>query len=212
MWAHHRIFVSGNIFSLWSNYILCCFIVAENLPGHYADYRNPLNQISAQSNHFVSPASISIFCPNWHIAKQVLSRHLLFSSNFLCQLTYTNHCHIPIFSSICLLNLPQQISKVSIQREALWRKYKLGLSKWYNFFYSALLCPNYHTPQNYSSIHLSIWAQIQHPYFCPMWYFAKQVPSKLLHLSWKFAKTVSLVDDHTQPKLRPIGLVNFPYR
>ncbi len=83
---------------------------------------------------YVSPASISIFCPNWHIAKQVLSRHLLLSSNFLCHLTYTNHCHIPIFSSIFLLNLPQQISKVSIQREALWRKYKLGLSKWYKLF------------------------------------------------------------------------------
>ena len=95
---------------------------------------SPSSKLQLSQIIYVSPGSIYILWPNWHVAKQVLYRPLPLSSNFLCHLTYTNHCHIPIFSSIFLLNLPQQIYKVSIQREALWRKYKLGLSKWYKLF------------------------------------------------------------------------------
>ena len=79
---------------------------------------------------YVSPASIFIFCPDWHIAKQVLSIPLLLPSNFLVNLPYPNHFHMIIFSSIFLVNLSQEISKVSTSREALWSKYYLGLPKW----------------------------------------------------------------------------------
>ena len=162
MWAHNPIFFSVNIFSLWSNYILYCFIIAENLPGHDPAHITSLHQILAhliypislnifpnflfsgehcegstifiypngmkfvQFLHmtrlpsssklqlnpiiYVSPASISIFWPDWHIAKQVLSRPLLLPSNFLGSLSYPNIWHMPIFSYICLVNIPQQIS------------------------------------------------------------------------------------------------------
>ena len=81
-----------------------------------------------------------------------------------------------------------------------------------SIFYSAFLCPNNHPPPNASSIHSLFWAQLQHSYLCPVWYFAKQVPPRLLLLSWKFVKTVFLVTDHPQPKLTPISHVHFPYR
>ena len=75
------------------------------------------------SSKLQSPGSISIILPDWHIAKQVLSRPLLLPSNFLGTLPYPNHCHMIIFSSIFLVNLSQEISKVSTSREALWSKY-----------------------------------------------------------------------------------------
>ena len=105
------------------------FIQCLHMPKLSPSSKLQLNQII-----YVSPASILIFCPDWHIAKQVLSIPLRLPSNFLVNLPYPNHFHMPIFRSIFLLNLPQQISKVSIQREALWRKYKLELSKWYKNF------------------------------------------------------------------------------
>ena len=73
-----------------------------------------LLQIAAQANYYVSPGSIYILWPDWHVAKQVLYRPLLLPSNFLGTLPYPNHCHVIIFRSIFLVNLPQKISKVSI--------------------------------------------------------------------------------------------------
>ena len=81
-----------------------------------------------------------------------------------------------------------------------------------SIFYSTFLCPNNHPPPNASSIHSLFWAELQHSYLCPVWWFAKQVPPRLLLLSWKFVKTVFLVTDHPQPKLTPISHVHFPYR
>ena len=81
-----------------------------------------------------------------------------------------------------------------------------------SIFYGAFLCPSNHPPQNFSSIHSLFWAQLQYSYFCPAWYFAKQVLPRILLLRWKFVKTVFLVTDHHQPKLTPISHVHFPYR
>ena len=50
MWDHHPIFYSGHILSLWGNYILYCFIIAKNLPGHDPTYITSLHQIWA---HFI---------------------------------------------------------------------------------------------------------------------------------------------------------------
>ena len=68
---------------------------------------------------YVSPGSIYILWPDWYVAKQVLSRPLLLPSNSLGTLPYPNHCHMIIFNSIFLVNLSQEISKVSTSREAL---------------------------------------------------------------------------------------------
>jgi hypothetical protein len=160
MWAHHPIFYSCHIFSLWSNYIIYYFIISENLPGHDHTYVTYLHQIWA---HFIYPISLTNF-------SKFKSRE--------------EHCE----GSITL-----HVQIVSI-------------------FYSGFLCPNNHPPPNFSSIHSLFWAQLQHAYFCSVWNFAKQVPPRVLHLSWKFVKTVFLVDDHPQSKLTPIGHVHFPYR
>ena len=90
-------------------------------------------------------------------------------------------------------------------KEVLWHVQIVSI------FYGAFLCPNNHPPPNASSIHSLFWAQLQHSYLCPVWYFAKQVPPRLLLLSWKFVKTVFLVTNRPQPKLMPISNVHFPY-
>ena len=48
---------------------------------------------------------------------------LLLPSNFSGTIPCPNHCHMIIFSSIFLVNLSREISKVSTLREALWSKY-----------------------------------------------------------------------------------------
>ena len=80
---------------------------------------SPYSKFQLNQIIYVSPGSISILWPDWHIAKQVLSRTLLLPSNFLVTLPYPNHCHMIIFSSIFLVNLSQEIPTVSILREAL---------------------------------------------------------------------------------------------
>src|SRR5215216_6081831 len=85
------------------------FIQCLHMPKLSPSSKLQLNQII-----YVSPASIFIFYPNWNIAKQVLFIPLLLPSKFLVNLPYPNNCHIPIFNSICLVNLPWKISKVSI--------------------------------------------------------------------------------------------------
>ena len=82
-----------------------------------------LLQIAAQSNRLCEPRFNLYLWPNWHVAKQVLSRPLLLPSNSLGTLPYPNHCHMIIFSSIFLVNLSREIYKVSTSREALWSKY-----------------------------------------------------------------------------------------
>ena len=44
MWAQPQILVSGQIFTLWSNYILYCSIISENLPEHSHDHKTSLHQ------------------------------------------------------------------------------------------------------------------------------------------------------------------------
>ena len=78
-----------------------------------------------------------------------------------------------------------------------------------SIFYSAFQCPNNHPPPNVSSIHSLFWAQLQHSYLCPVWYFVKQVPPRLLLLSWKFVKTVFLVTNHPEPNSRPLDMCIF---
>ena len=82
-----------------------------------------LSKLQLSQIIYVSPGSIYILWPNWHVAKQVLYRPLLLPSNFSGTLPYPNHCHMIIFSSIFLVNLSREISKVSTSREALWSKY-----------------------------------------------------------------------------------------
>ena len=79
-------------------------------------------------------------------------------------------------------------------------------------FATSSIFPNHCSPQNLSPIYQYMWVWLQHSYFCPVWYFAKQVPPRLLLLSWKFVNTVLLVIDHPQPKLTTISHVHFPYR
>ena len=80
---------------------------------------SPSSKLQLSQIIYVSPGSIYILWPNWHVAKQVLYRPLLLPSNFSGTLPYPNHCHMIIFSSIFLVNLSREISKVSTSREAL---------------------------------------------------------------------------------------------
>ena len=58
MYAQLQILVSGQIFTLWSNPILPCFIWAANLPGHSYIYLYSLHQVMAQSSY---PFTLSKF-------------------------------------------------------------------------------------------------------------------------------------------------------
>ena len=80
---------------------------------------SPFSKLQLSQIIYVSPGSIYILWPNWHVAKQVLYRPLLLPSNFSGTLPYPNHCHMIIFSSIFVVNLSREISKVSTSREAL---------------------------------------------------------------------------------------------
>ena len=84
---------------------------------------SPSSKLQLSKIIYVSPGSIYILWPDWHVAKQVLSIPLLLPSNFLATLPYPNHCHMIIFSYIFLVIFSEKISKVSILREALWSKY-----------------------------------------------------------------------------------------
>ena len=79
---------------------------------------SPSSKLQLSQIIYVSPGSIYILWPNWHVAKQVLYRPLLLPSNFSGTLPYQNHCHMIIFSSIFLVNLSQEISKF-LPREKL---------------------------------------------------------------------------------------------
>ncbi len=122
-----------------------------------------------------------------------------------CEATYNIQLHLPGKSSSA--NFQSFCSPLTVVKEVLTRHI---LMSW--IFATSSVCPNNHPPPNASSIHSLFWAQLQHSYLCPVWYFAKQVPPRLLLLSWKFVKTVFLVTDHPQPKLTPIRHVHFPYR
>ena len=95
---------------------------------------SPSSKLQLSQIIYLSPGSIYILWPNWHVAKQVLSRPLLLTSNSLGTLPYPNHCHMIIFSSIFLVNLPRQISKVFVHLEALSRKYLFYISKWHEIY------------------------------------------------------------------------------
>ena len=52
MWAQEQIFVSGNIFRLWSKYILYCFKNPDKLPDHSYTHKTSLHPIW---HHFIDP-------------------------------------------------------------------------------------------------------------------------------------------------------------
>ena len=58
MWAQLQILFFGQIFSLWSNYILYCFNWAETLQGHASTYINSLHQVLAE---LVNPIALCNF-------------------------------------------------------------------------------------------------------------------------------------------------------
>ena len=66
--------------------------------------------------------------------KEVLFIYSWLPSEFLGTLSYPNHYRMTKFSSICLANLPRQISKVFVHLEALWRKYLFYISKWHEIY------------------------------------------------------------------------------
>ena len=52
MWAQEQIFVSGNIFRLWSKYILYCFKNPDKLPDHSYTHKTSLHPFW---HHFIDP-------------------------------------------------------------------------------------------------------------------------------------------------------------
>jgi hypothetical protein len=78
MWAQPQILASGQIFTLWSNYILYCSVIAENLPEHSPTHITYLHQIRA---HFIPPFILSYF-------SQILSSRMLFEGSTI--LVYPN--------------------------------------------------------------------------------------------------------------------------
>ena len=74
------------------------------------------------------------FSSEKHFVKEVLFIYSWLPSEFLGTLSYPNHYRMTKFSSICLANLPRQISKVFVHLEALWRKYLFYISKWHEIY------------------------------------------------------------------------------
>ena len=116
----------------------------------------------------------------------------------------------PKTSPFHLANLPQQIYQVSVQIKALWRKYHFLLMQMVWNFYSASICLNYWSPPNLGHFHLANWPQHHHFHFWPVCQVAKEVPSSFAHLSWYFAKLVTLVDDQHMPEIKPRGALCWP--
>ena len=81
-----------------------------------------------------------LFCPKWHIVKQVLFSFSQFTSNSLDTFSCPYHFHMPKCNLIFLVIISLWFSKVSIQKEALWRRCKLGISKWVAILHD----PSYH--------------------------------------------------------------------
>ena len=109
--------------ALWRKYLFYISKWHEIYTVFHMPKLSPSSKLQLRKIIYVSPGSIYILWPNWHVAKQVLYRPLLLPSNFSGTLPYPNHCHMIIFSSIFLVNLSREISKVSTSREALWSKY-----------------------------------------------------------------------------------------
>ena len=108
--------------------------------------------IAMFKNH--PPIILFLFCPNWHFAKQVLFTFIQLTPNFLDIFSCPNNCLMPKFNSICLVNIPEQIFKVPVWGKWLWRKYKLGISKWVEI----LQGPSY---DQIMTLH-QIWAHVTH--------------------------------------------------
>ena len=52
MWSQEQIFVSGNIFRVWSKYILYCFKNPDKLTNHSSTHKTSLHQFW---HHFIEP-------------------------------------------------------------------------------------------------------------------------------------------------------------
>ena len=110
-------------------------------------------------------------------------------SEFLGTLSYPNYYRMTKFSSICLENLPRQISKVFVHLEALWRKYLFYISKWHEIY----------TVSSYAQIITLLQIAAQSNHLCepgsiyilwPNWHVAKRVLYRPLLLPSNFSGTL----------------------
>ena len=97
---HNPIFVSRNIFSLWSNYILYCFIIAENLQGHDPAHRISLHQILAYLIEPFPAIFFPIFCLVESIVKEVPFLYIQMKWNLYSSFICPNYHPPPNYSSI----------------------------------------------------------------------------------------------------------------
>ena len=81
-----------------------------------------------------------LFCPKWQNVKQVTFIFSQLTSNSLDTFSCPYHFHMPKCNLICLVIISLLFSKVSIQKEALWRRCKLVISKWVAILHD----PSYH--------------------------------------------------------------------
>ena len=129
---------------------------------------------------------IFLFHSEQHFVKEVLFIYSWLPSKFLVTISYPNHCLMTKFSSICLANLPRQISKVFVHLEALWRKYLFYIYRNGMKFIQFL-----HLPKLWLSSKLQL-SQIIYVspgsiyILWPDWHIAKQVLSRPLLLSSNF--------------------------
>ena len=71
-WPQHQIFVSGQIFQLWSNYILYYFIIAENLPEPSSIHIFPISiKIPSSIVQLLRASSNSCFWIYFEVVKQL---------------------------------------------------------------------------------------------------------------------------------------------
>ena len=94
------------------------------------------------------------FCPKWWFEKEVSFIFARLTPNLLDIFSYPYNCPMPKFNSICLVNIPEQFFKVPVWGNWLWRKYKLGISKWVE---------NFQGPYDQIMTLHQIWAHVTHP-------------------------------------------------
>ena len=102
------------------------------------------SQNSQKKSHKFFGAYLHQICKNPSLPSSKLIQQYSFAyvlfiyswlpSEFLGTLSYPNYYRMTKFSFICLANLPQQISKVFVHLEALWRKYLFYISKWHEIY------------------------------------------------------------------------------
>ena len=137
--------------------------------------------------------------------KEVLFIYSWLPSEFLGTLSYPNHYRMTKFSSICLANLPRQISKVFVHLEALWRKYLFYISKWHEIY----------TVPSYAQIITLLQIAAQSNHLCEprfnLYFMAKLARCKA-SVIWTLPITLKLFGHSSIPKSLPHDNIqlNFP--